>query len=129
MMDDIKKMTMGFQYYGEKSVDEARELLVYSVECYLTAINENEEIRPYLHNYPFTSKNVEVDIYFRKIDGHTVPIGEINVASSNQGLVTYFIDNPEGTALQEYHEESFEEAQRIYYESLSNTSHTPTPSS
>jgi len=128
IMDDIKKITIGFQFYGEKSINEARELLVDAVESYLTTINEKKEFRPYLHNYPFTPKNIHIIIYFSTMNGHAVPAGEITIVSSNQGRITYLIHNPEAPTLHEYYEESFEEARHIYYSSLSNKhSYTNSP--
>jgi hypothetical protein len=54
MMHDIYGMDMSFDYYQEVDLKTARELIVYAVSEYLLAINSNEEVRPYLHNYPFT---------------------------------------------------------------------------
>jgi hypothetical protein len=52
MMDDIQMMMMGFNFYKIVDIETARQLLVDSVQEYLSAINSNEEIRPHLHDYP-----------------------------------------------------------------------------
>src|SRR4051812_32005648 len=57
MMDDIQMMMMGFNFYKIVDIETARQLLTYSVQEYLSDINSNEKIRPYLHNYPFTEEN------------------------------------------------------------------------
>ena len=49
MMDDIQMMMMGFNFYKVVDIETTRQLLVDSVQEYLSAINSNEEIRPHLH--------------------------------------------------------------------------------
>ena len=63
MMDDIQMMAMSFNYYEEVNLKTARELTIYVINEYLSAINSNKELRPYLHEYPFTAKNVEIRIF------------------------------------------------------------------
>lgn len=117
MMDDIKMMMMGFDSFKIVDIETARKLLAYCVEEYLSAINTSKEIRPYLHDYPFTSKNVEIVIYFRNPDGSTVALNKINVASAQKGEVVYFVDYPEKFTLKTIHKETYEEAlQAISYQ-------------
>ncbi len=110
MMHDIQAMDMSFNYYKVVDIQTARQLLVDSVEEYLSAINSNEKVRPYLHEYPFTAKNVEIVIYFRNPDGSKVASGKINIAAVTQGEVVYYIDYPEKHDLRAIHEEAYEEA-------------------
>ena len=113
MMNDIQMMMMGFQFFQVVSIDTARQLLVDAVEEYLSAINTNKKVRPYLHNYPFTAKNVEIVIYFRNSDGHDVPPGKLYIAEANQGEMIYYIDYPEKHTMKSIHEETYEEALKI----------------
>jgi len=110
MMNDIQMMMIGFNYYHVVDIDTARHLLVDSVEEYLSAINTSEEVRPYLHNYPFTAQNVEIDIYFYGPDRHKVPAGEIKIATANQGQLVYYIDYPEKYTIKDIYEETYEDA-------------------
>lgn len=110
MMDDIKMIMMGFEYCKVVDIKTARKLLVYCVEEYLSAINTSKEIRPYLHNYPFTAKNVEIVIYFRNTDGSKVALDKINIASAKEGEMFYYIDYPETYTLKAIHKETYEEA-------------------
>ena len=116
MMDDIKKMMLAFHYYKQVDIPTARRLLVYCVDEYLSDINTNEEVRPYLHNYPFTTKNIEIELYFYKEDRRDVPLGQILAAVANEGRVSFYIHNKEGR-LTTIHEETYEEAVRaiIFY--------------
>jgi hypothetical protein len=94
----------------------ARELLVNVVEEYLSEINADERIRPYLHNYPFTDKNLEIEIVFRNPDGSKVASGKINVASADEGKIFYYVDYPEKHTLKILYEETYEQAiQAISY--------------
>ena len=43
-------------------ISEARHLVIDCIDIYLKEINGSEEIRPYLHNYPFTVENIEIII-------------------------------------------------------------------
>lgn len=63
-MYDIKKIGLSYISLSKLTVDEARKLFVEVEEGYLKRYNENEEIRPYLHNFPFTIENLELMIIF-----------------------------------------------------------------
>lgn len=110
MMDDIKMMMMSFEYRKVVNLETARKLLVECVEEYASAINASEKVRPYLHNYPFTFENIEIEIIFRNSDGSKVSLDEINVASANEGRMSYYMDDPEQYSLKLLHEETYEEA-------------------
>ena len=110
MMNDIQMMMMGFYFYHVVDVNDARQLLVNSVEAYLSAINANEDVRPYLHEYPFTASNVEIVIYFRNPDRSDVPQGKIRIAAAKRGKLVYYIDYPEKHTIKSIYEESYEDA-------------------
>jgi|HubBroStandDraft_4_1064222.scaffolds.fasta_scaffold301191_2 hypothetical protein len=112
MMDDIKMMMMGFEYRKIVSIEIARKLLVDSVEEYLSEINTSEKIRPFLHNYTFTAKNIEIVIYFRNPDGSKVSPDQMNIASAKEGQMFYYADYPEKHTLKVIREETYEEALR-----------------
>lgn len=110
MMDDIQMMAMGFYYYQEVNLKTARELILYVINDYLSAINTNEEIRPYLHEHPFTSKNVEIRIWVFEPNGSNPPLDKIHYISAIDGLLSYYLDLPETYSRQAIREESYEEA-------------------
>ena len=110
MMHDIQMMAMSFNFYQEVDLSTARKLLIDSVQEYLSDINSNDKIRKYLHNYPFTDKNVEIVIFFHSPDGFKVSPGKINIAAANQGKVTYYIDYPEKHTIKSIYKETYEEA-------------------
>ncbi len=113
MMYGIRMKALSFYYYKEVDMMTARKLLVYCVEEYLAAINSNKKVRPYLVNYPFTEKNIEINIFFFKPDRRNLPSGKITIASAIEGKVEYQTDNPDGYKLDTLHEESYEESKKL----------------
>ena len=107
---------MTFNYFHELSLVEARELVVKASEEYLKAINSSKRVRPYLKNYPFTIKNVEVDIYSLTEKGGDVSSDQIEYISVIDGVVTYALPYPENARRPILHKESYVEALRIVNE-------------
>ena len=120
MMGDIQMMMMGFNFYKVIDIETARQLLVDSVQEYLSDINSNEEIKPHLHNYPFTPKNVEIVIYFYNPDGSQVSPSKLSIAEACRDEIIYYIDDPQKHTLKLLHEESYEEALKLVKKDGSN---------
>ena len=58
---------------GKKlNLEESRKLVVSIVEDYLEAINKNEELRPFLRDYPFTAKNLGIMVINQDENGDEV---------------------------------------------------------
>ena len=110
MMYGVRTMSMSFQYRQEVDLETARRLVVFCVEEYLASINADREIRPYLVNYPFTEKDVEIRIFFCKPDGHKIPAGGITVTSAIDGMVNYETNTVERNRLVNVHKEVYETA-------------------
>ena len=110
MMDDIKMMYMGFQYFKPVNLGNGRDLLVYSIQLYLNEINKNEKVRPYLHEYPFTPKNIEIDIWIRNADGSKVASDRIRHVHIADGILSYHMDGIDEYSRKTVHEETYEEA-------------------
>ena len=108
MMHDIQAMDMSFNYYHEVDLKTARELIIYAINEYLSEINDDEKIRPYLHEYPFTAKNVEIRIFIYGPDRLKLPPEKIYCITSLNGTLEYY------TRSDHYHpicEETYQEAQ------------------
>lgn len=90
MMDDIQMMAMSFNYYHEVNLEQARELIVYSIKKYISDINNSQEIRPYLHEYPFFSKNVEIMIFVYGPDRLELSPEKIYCITSRKGIIRYY---------------------------------------
>jgi hypothetical protein len=110
MMYNVRMLAMAFRYSKEIDIDEGRELLMKAVSEYLSAINSNEEIRPYLINYPFLPKNIQIRIFLSDSKGREIPLGQLAVIGSIDGVFEYLIEDPKTTCLKTIYEETYEEA-------------------
>lgn len=90
MMNDIQMMAMSFNYYCEVDLKQARELIVFAINEYLANINNNQEIRPHLHEYPFNEKNVDIMIFVYGPDRHKLPPEKIYCITSCNGVIKYY---------------------------------------
>lgn len=115
-INHIRKLNMSFNCFREISFDEGRKLLIYCVNEYLSAINANEEVRPYLIHYPFTPNDVEIEIFVRQPDNRDVAFGKLAVVFEVYGKVGYRISQEGPLSLKEAHEETYEEAIRVLEE-------------
>ena len=110
MMDDIKMMAMSFQYFQEIDLKQARALLVYVIDEYLSPINSNERIRPFLHEYPFTANHIEIRIWIYQPDGHSLSSDKISYITAIDGVLAYYRYFEETYTLLAVGEETYEEA-------------------
>lgn len=113
MMGQIHSMALSFACYGDVSMEESRELLVYCVEEYLSAINQNEKIRPYLSHYPFTARGLEITIFIKQKDGREPPMGFLTVVGEINGKNSYKIRQPGYPSMKKVHQEPYEEAKKL----------------
>ncbi len=116
MMGDIYHMSMSFQYFEEVDEGKARDLLVSATQEYLSAINNDKKVRPYLHNYPFTVEGVDISIWSKEPDGHSVPFDKIACFGVTKGVVDYSLDQPGNKPYVVIHKEPYAEALKIVEE-------------
>jgi hypothetical protein len=118
MMGDIKTMGLSFNYYHLLNLEKARELLLYASNVFLKNINENKEIRPYLHNYPFTQKNIELVIFICQANGNEPNLGDLSVLTLRRGSLTFKLSAPNKSShCPILHEETYETGLEIYQNS------------
>ncbi len=110
MMDQIKMLALAFHYYKEVEIEEARELLLYAGNVFLNIINNNEQIRPYLDNYPFKPENIEITIYLKNTDGSKFAPEKLCVISMVNGVLEYEAKNPETLRLLTICKEPYDQA-------------------
>ena len=113
MMNEIENLTMKFDYSKEVDLTTARNLLIVSIQSYLDEINQNEQIRRYLKNYPFTPKNIEIGISIHNPDGSNVSKDKLFYISAYDGILYYYLDGPYHTSRITSHQETYEEALKI----------------
>lgn len=110
MMDEVKMLAMSFQFFKEIEIEEARNLTVSAVKEYLAEINNNQKIRPYLSNYPFEPKNVEILIWVRKPDGSAPKSGNLDFIAAVDGLIKYYTTEQDSIHVKRIYSETYEEA-------------------
>ncbi len=65
MMENVEMIGLDFSSEKPFSIEQARKLIVDVTEELLQVYNSNEQIRPFLANYPFNSINVHIMISFQ----------------------------------------------------------------
>jgi hypothetical protein len=88
MEKGLKVMMLALEAPEAFDIRKGREMIVECAEIYLNAINNNLKIRPYLHNYPFTYKNIEIEIY----ESSKIKKSQIACANLKRGKIYYCIE-------------------------------------
>ena len=128
MMNEIEMLMMAFTFYEEVDIETGRKLVVEATEKYLSAINTNEKIRPYLHHYPFTAENVQIVIHFYNPDGSNIALGKCESAAARRGKITYNKTSPDRYTLIPIREEPYVEALQLVKEPALKESDIRAPS-
>ena len=119
MADCVNLVGLSFQIRRPLSKERLREIIVDSVEEFLTSINKNERLRPFLKNYPFTAKEIEIEIFIVDNTGREVYDPEIMLAAAYRGTVKYRTEDKDNKfGYKSTTEESYETALKIVKESL-----------
>ena len=110
MMHEIHMLALSFEYNQLLDASEGRVLMTSAINTFLSAINTDEKIRPYLLNYPFEPDDIELRIFLTKPDRSQVPLGQLCLISSTQGVFHYKIHDPTTAHLVTAYEETYQEA-------------------
>ncbi len=95
------------------SIDDVRSILCKIVEMNAIAFNNDKRIRPFLHNYPFTSKNINISISFCDKDRNPLKAPYITYAQCIEGIISYYAKDESGKRSL-ISKESYETAYSIY---------------
>jgi hypothetical protein len=94
LADCVNILSLSFQIIGPKEKEELREILVDSVETFLLFLNSNEELRPHLSHYPFTSQGIQIELFIMDPSNRPVKDPNISIASTHgQSLIYMTIDS------------------------------------
>ena len=85
----VNVIGLSFQIRGPLNQETLRKILVGCVEEFLTPINANERLRPFLKNYPFTSHEIEIEIFVVDARGEEIHDPEIGIATAKHGGLRY----------------------------------------
>jgi hypothetical protein len=112
--DCVRELFLAFEIQGPLTKDRLRNILIHSVEECLSAVNNNEEIRPYLIVYPFTPQEIEIVLYVKSKRREDIYDPNIGVASARKGELEYMItDKTDTFKYKSIVSESYDEALRI----------------
>ena len=99
MPHDVEEIDIMFYCYQYATIAEARQLFVTVTEKLVDKINQNEKIRPFLREYPFTSKPADriftwsranISLSFCKKDGSHYLDGSVaSVCQARDGKISY----------------------------------------
>jgi len=89
MMGSIYLIGLDFEIRGPITKEKLREILVDCVEEFLAPINANEEIRPFLKNYPFTENEIQIKLFVVDVSHKDVYEPDFMIASAFGGKVYY----------------------------------------
>lgn len=88
-------MALSFHRFGIPLTEkEARKLIINCVDDFLEAVNSDEQVRPFLKDYPFTAKNVNLKIlnYDKNHDPHYFP--SIALVMNSEGDIGFLTEDP-----------------------------------
>lgn len=117
MPDDIRETTIRFAKTGCYDIPAVRRMLITVAEELLKEINKDKKIRPYLHNFPFTILNLNIDIIFHDSKGNWPSENFVAWVRPIYSRIDYLTHNPKTNTYNEvFYSESYEDALRIVNE-------------
>jgi hypothetical protein len=115
MMHQIQMLALSFSYHNPLDIEQAREMLVYVSKTFLGILNKNERIRPYLSNYPFDFKNIDIEIVVR--GGDKSDQDKLVFLSMHRGVLNYNVRELGTIKFKRFYRETYEEAiERLAYQ-------------
>jgi hypothetical protein len=119
MTTDVRVLSPVYISYQKLNIDDARAFYLEIVEGLINKANADEEIRPYLHNYPFTEKNMSIGLVFFNEKNDFMQDGfvaSMTMLDNENGLIYYRIYHPETEMLETIYIEPYEDALKIVKE-------------
>ena len=86
-------MSLSFHRYGlPLTEEEARKLIISCLDDFLTSVNKEEQIKPFLKNYPFTPENIDLGIVNYKADRQDVYHPYISTVAARRGRICFYTE-------------------------------------
>lgn len=110
----VNLLGLSFQIRGPLTQEQLRLIIIGCVEEFLSAVNADEEIRPYLCTYPFTAEGIEITVFVIDAQGRSLYDPDIGVASERRGALEYMItDKTDTFKYKSIISESYDDALKI----------------
>jgi hypothetical protein len=113
MPDNLRSIKVSFVAYRKGSIEEAREIEVKAIQRFIKLINEDEKLRPYLCEFPFPTRGIEVSLSFNQKNGSYYPDNALAFITHINGILYYESRSLAMDKFTPLHQESFEEALKI----------------
>jgi hypothetical protein len=110
MRNDIECISLGFLSTKNMGIEEARNLEVELIERFLRIINNHQNIRPYLREYPFPVSRIDILISFQPAEYTKEALRTVFLA---HGCICYFSHDNRGRESVPDFEEPYEEAYNL----------------
>lgn len=115
----VKELTLCFETKEQFSKADLRKILIESANEFVSIINGNSELQPFLKHKPFKIENIEIIIYNHDANGRGLHDPEISTTRISQGCLIYRTIDPEDSfKIKNTFEESYENALNALQEGL-----------
>ncbi|MBX9744262.1 MAG: hypothetical protein K2X08_03515 [Chlamydiales bacterium] len=115
MPRDIAEIRLHFDTYQSASIEQAREWEVRLTERLIEMINQDEEIRPYLREYPFPASRIDIMLRF-KTPKNSSPTQSLQLIVHVRDTIFYSARDPSNNCIfYSLKEEPYEEARKIVF--------------
>ncbi len=94
MPNDVESISVSLSVYKRGVIEEGRELIVKLTEKFVDIINNHENLRPYLREYPFTHLRAQVSLGYCDSNGMEYQDGSIAHVVSGGNRIAYSISEP-----------------------------------
>lgn len=88
----IDKLGLTVEGYREMDIESARILATSGVDRFLTVVNNEKPLRPFLATYPFSLSHIELEIRFKKPSYDAVSQGALSKVVIRDGHIRYYVD-------------------------------------
>jgi hypothetical protein len=117
MMYQVEYLDLTFSMNRPLNKEEARSIIIDSVDEFINSVNKDVKLRRFLEVYPFCPKNISVGILLTNYDGTNLFHPQLTTVGFVNGNVLYITDDKENSwKHKEKIKESYDEAKRILEE-------------
>ncbi len=90
LTDHVEEIGASFTIIKHASQKQARKITSLVVESLLQEINSNDQLKPYLKEYPFPIDRVKLRIHFKKRNGYSYCDGSVKQITVEGKEISYF---------------------------------------
>jgi len=113
----ITQFSLSFDIRAPLSKEDLRKILIYSSKDFLSIVNSDKEVQPYLVPKPFKLENIEILIFNNDKTGRKTFDPLISVAKISDGILIFRTNDPDKEfAYKNNYEETYEEALKLVHE-------------